>query len=468
MILKYEGVYYESNDNCQVTMDQLYKQLLELRTKEIVPFSNYDAFNINHVVLFINITGETDLKAVVFLCNQFNYPFEFIISEKVRSVLVENELENLLKNTQIHVHERFTYNGEYYLVKNDSNFKKKTTAVIIASYNYGSFLIEAIESVLRQTFLPDEILITDDCSEDNTQEIASIYVEKYPDLIKFNRNPTNLGIVQNFNKAVSLTKSDYICFLGADNRFRSDYIERTSEILDCNPRIGIAYTDFALFGPRARIVYDSFNEEWKGSIKYNEFYIINFPEFDTNAIETIKEGKNFIHGSSMYRREAFEEVGGYLQESTVPEDFNLFSRMISQGWLAKKVNQPLLEYRQHSRDQANNKMISYAELAFYKDAYKKSNMLIEDKEKYINWLENTNGEKDKGIQWLENQLLERNEGIEWLKAQLKEKDEGIEWLKTQLKEKDEGIEWLKAQLKEKDEGIKWLEGELENRNNDMK
>ncbi|MNP03995.1 putative glycosyltransferase EpsE [compost metagenome] len=335
---------------------------------------------------------------------------------------------------------------------------------------------------MRQTFLPDEILITDDCSEDNTQEIALAYVDKYPDLIKFNRNTTNLGIVQNFNKAVSLTKSDYICFLGADNRFRSDYLERTSEILDLNPRVGIAYTDFALFGPRARIVYDSFYEEWKGSIKYNEFYIINFPEFDTNAIETIKEGKNFIHGSSMYRREAFEEVGGYLQESTVPEDFNLFSRMISKGWLAKRVNQPLLEYRQHSQNQANNKMISYAELAFYKDAYKKSNLLVEDKEKYIEWLESMIEKKNKGIEWLENQIKEKNEGLEWLETQLKDKDTGIEWLKGQLKEKDEGIEWLNAQLKEKDEGIdwlktqleekekaiQWLDSELENRNKDMK
>ena len=57
--------------------------------------------------------------------------------------------------------------------------------------------------------------------------------------------------MKNFNKAVTMAKGDYICILGADNRFRSDYIEKTAEVLDSDDRIAIAYTDFAMFGPRA-------------------------------------------------------------------------------------------------------------------------------------------------------------------------------------------------------------------------
>lgn len=448
MILKYEGIFKASNDNSQVTVNQLYRQLLDLRSKNIVLYSDYKISDPNNVTLFFDITNESDIRSIVTLCSYFNYPIELIISKKVRALLSDNGLIPLLNQNNINIHEHFSFECDYYTVKNDSKFKKASTAVIIASYNYGSFLAEAIESVLGQTYMPDEILITDDCSEDNTQEIALAYVEKYPDLIHFNRNESNLGIVGNFNKAVSLTSSDYIFFLGADNRFRSDYIERTTGILDCNPEVGIAYTDFALFGPRARGVYEGFYEEWKGPIKYNEFFIINFPEFSENSLEILKEGRNFIHGSSMYRREAFEDAGGYLQESTIPEDYNLFTRMIKQGWLAKKVNYPVLEYRQHSRDQANNKMISYAELAFYKDAYKRMDLVIQEKERYIAWLENMNEEKDRGIEWLESQLLERNKGIEWLKRQIVERDEGIEWLRSQLSEKEESLELLKNQLDE--------------------
>ena len=105
----------------------------------------------------------------------------------------------------------------------------------------------------------DEIIIADDCSTDNTMEIGQEYEKRYPRLIKFFRNEHNLGIVKNFNKAVSMATGDYICFLGADNRFRSDYIEKTAEILDSDDHIAIAYTDFALFGPRAKIVYAKFS-----------------------------------------------------------------------------------------------------------------------------------------------------------------------------------------------------------------
>ena len=74
---------------------------------------------------------------------------------------------------------------------------------------------------------------------------------------RYNRNKTNLGIVNNFNKAIALTTSDFVCFLGADNRFVSDYIERTSVLLDSNPKVGIAYTDYAFFGSRARVKYEN-------------------------------------------------------------------------------------------------------------------------------------------------------------------------------------------------------------------
>jgi peptidoglycan/xylan/chitin deacetylase (PgdA/CDA1 family) len=106
------------------------------------------------------------------------------------------------------------------MVDNDTKFQHSTVSLIIANYNYGRFAPEAIESALRQTVYPDEILFIDDGSTDNSIEIAG----RYGDHIRIVRNKKNLGIIKTFNKAASLTKGDYICFLGADNRFRSDYV----------------------------------------------------------------------------------------------------------------------------------------------------------------------------------------------------------------------------------------------------
>jgi GT2 family glycosyltransferase len=262
-------------------------------------------------------------------------------------------------------------------VTNDSNFSKAKIAVIIASYNYGSFLVEAIESVLRQTRLPDEILISDDASSDNTYEIATFYHHKYPNLIKINRNEKNLGIVDHFNKAIRLTSAAYITILGADNRYRSDYLEKTAEILDASEDTAIAYTDFALFGQRAKLVYATFPEDRRGTIKLDKFFIINFPDFTEESRQQLIEIGNFIHGSSLFRREAFEQVGGYLQFSNLPEDYALFRRIIEAGWQAKRARLTLLEYRQHSRYQTNIQLGSFGELQFYKNLAKENQVKLE-------------------------------------------------------------------------------------------
>ncbi len=303
--------------------------------------------------------------------NWFAFPYGKFSKESIK--LVKKYYKGAV--TSIQGNDTDMYKLNRIEVASSTSFKKASIAVIIASYNYGNFLVEAIESVLRQTRLPDEILITDDCSSDNTQEIALDYVKRYPGLIRYNRNKKNLGIVKHFAKAVNKTHSDYIAFLGADNRFRSDYIEKTSMILDKNENVGIAYTDFALFGKRAPVIYGDFPKAWQGRILEGVYYIINFPNFSEKSKNLLKI-RNFIHGSSMYKRKAYKDAGGYLNQSKYPEDHSLFLRIVKSGWGAVRVPEPVLEYRQHAKEQANIKYANAAMLNFYRSEYKRLGLEI--------------------------------------------------------------------------------------------
>ena len=259
-------------------------------------------------------------------------------------------------------------------VTNETTFKRSTVSLIIANYNYGRFLPEAAYSALSQTVQPDEILLIDDCSIDNSMEVA----ERYKDKMKVVRNEKNLGIVENFNKAVSLTKGDYICFLGADNRFRSDYIEKCKLALDTHEDAAVAYTDAVLFGQRAEVLAQKVNAEPVPNIK--DTFLWQFVDFNEETKKTLRQ-QNFIHGSSMYRRIAFEKVCGYLK-SDGPEDHNLFVRMIDHGWNAIHVPEYLLEYRQHSNEQANTQLNYSIELAYYRRQLKatlKQNKVLREK-----------------------------------------------------------------------------------------
>lgn len=229
----------------------------------------------------------------------------------------------------------------------DISGRDSTISVIVASYNYGRFLTDAVESVLDQTVLPGEVLIIDDCSQDNTIEVGEHYARRYPGLVRYHRNVRNLGTVQSFCTAVSMTGGELVCVLGADNRLRRDYLEKTSGVLKSNPEVAVAYTDFVLFGGQAGHVYAMFPEAWRGA-RENGFHAIHFPEFDAEGLEK----GNYIHGSSLYRRVAYEDAGGYVSDGN-PDDYSLFLRMVRCGWKAKKIGGTVLEYRQHSENQVN-------------------------------------------------------------------------------------------------------------------
>lgn len=333
------------------------KGRLQWHTKSHINLGNVDDFDIIH--------KELDIPREILKLDKngfkwFAYPhgeFNDLVLQEVKKKFVGAVSCNQGNDSNKYCLNRLT-------VTNDTKLNKSTVACIIASYNYGNYLIESIESVLRQTILPDQILISDDHSDDETELIARSYVEKYQGLIFYNRNDKNLGIVDHFNKAITLTDTNYVFFLGADNRLQSNYIEETKKILDANRKVGIAYTDFALFGSRAKITYQNFPVDWQGEILENIYYKINFPVFSEEQKKNLKN-KNFIHGSSMFRRKAFNDVGGYIK-SDKPEDHNLFKRIIEKNWLAAKPGNTFLEYRQHSLSQANNLVSIQNKMNFYK------------------------------------------------------------------------------------------------------
>ena len=75
-------------------------------------------------------------------------------------------------------------------------------SVLIISYFQEDYIGTTIESVLNQTELPYEIIISDDCSKDDTWNIIQRYQKKHPDLIRAYRNDPNIGIFQNLEKVL--------------------------------------------------------------------------------------------------------------------------------------------------------------------------------------------------------------------------------------------------------------------------
>ncbi len=97
------------------------------------------------------------------------------------------------------------------------DMKPPKVSVLMPTYNYGRFLGEAIESVLAQDFQDYELIIIDDCSADDSREVAGRYAGRHPQL-RVEINPANLGLVANWNRCLAAARGHYVKFLFGDDK----------------------------------------------------------------------------------------------------------------------------------------------------------------------------------------------------------------------------------------------------------
>lgn len=88
-------------------------------------------------------------------------------------------------------------------------------SVALTTHNGARFLREQLDSLYTQTMVPDEVVVCDDCSTDDTMAILMEYAAKYG--LKYHRNEQALGVNKNFFRAISLCQGDYICICDQDD-----------------------------------------------------------------------------------------------------------------------------------------------------------------------------------------------------------------------------------------------------------
>jgi len=85
-------------------------------------------------------------------------------------------------------------------------------SVTLANYNHAQYVAQAIEAIVTQSRPPDEFIIIDDASTDNSFEIISSYASRYP-YIRLERNERNLGAVATGRHLANMAKGDYVYWL---------------------------------------------------------------------------------------------------------------------------------------------------------------------------------------------------------------------------------------------------------------
>lgn len=123
--------------------------------------------------------------------------------------------------------------------------------ILMPTYNGAFFLKEAIDSVLQQTFKDFELLIINDCSPDNTDEIVNSYNDPR---IRYVKNEKNLGISGSSNYGISIAKGKYIARQDHDDLSHPERLEKQVNYMETHPEVGICGTGYHIFGRHNRVV----------------------------------------------------------------------------------------------------------------------------------------------------------------------------------------------------------------------
>ena len=230
-------------------------------------------------------------------------------------------------------------------------------SIAMCTRNGELFLLEQLESIAKQTVLPDELIICDDQSTDGTLKIIQDFQRKTSFNIRVYSNNSKLGPTKNFEKAISLCLENMIVLSDQDDFWFPNKLEKMIRAFKNQPKIGYLFSD--------AIIVDE-------KLQNSSFSIWERISFDFRQRKDYKQGQqlkvllkhNVVTGATMAFRAELRKL-----ILPIPEQW------IHDAWIAlllsaanikgNFIEEPLIKYRQHS-----NQLIGTKKLTFNKQLRK--------------------------------------------------------------------------------------------------
>jgi glycosyltransferase involved in cell wall biosynthesis len=205
-------------------------------------------------------------------------------------------------------------------------------SIVITAYNGGDYLIEAVESIFKQTYTNWELILVNDGSKDDTLKL----MEKYA--VQDNRikvlSHENKGISYSNNRALEIAKGKYYAKLDADDRMLPNRLEKQVTYLQNHPEVTMLSCQAHYINPKGKRI----------GIQITPGY---------TSIEESKEAREegrliiALHSGFMTYMDKIKEVKGYREDLPCVVDLDLYNRMIEKGNVLIILGDKLVEYRMH-------------------------------------------------------------------------------------------------------------------------
>lgn len=210
------------------------------------------------------------------------------------------------------------------------NYPKIT--VIIPSYNSGKFLNKAVESVVNQTYKNIEIIVINDGSTDNTEQIIQEWQQK-DERVKYISHTKNKGLPAARNTAIRNSRGEYIALLDADDIWIENKLEK--QLAEIRKGTDVVYSNAILINKRGE---DLKKTLWQ-RVGIN-------PCAGKDCLRLLFQKNFMIPASSLFfKKKILEEVEGFDEKLKSVEDYDFCLRILAKRYTPNYINSPLLFYR---------------------------------------------------------------------------------------------------------------------------
>lgn len=231
-----------------------------------------------------------------------------------------------------------------------NDLKKPLVSIVVATYNSSKYIIETLESIKEQTYKNIEVIISDDCSQDDTVNICKQWISEnasLPQIIKLIESPINTGVPANFNRGITRANGIWIKSIAGDDIFKKNAIEEYVRFITDHKECRICMAKLEPFGISL--------EKCKHiELSLNKYYsILNCRNKKIQYQTALKQ--HILPGPGIfYQKLLWEQIGGFNERYTRAEEwpFEIKVTAITPIYLLDKK---LVKWRQRSDSLSNNR-----------------------------------------------------------------------------------------------------------------
>jgi glycosyltransferase involved in cell wall biosynthesis len=206
-------------------------------------------------------------------------------------------------------------------------------SVIIPTYNRGSFTVEAVKSVLAQTYKDYEIIVVDDGSTDDTKEKMKAFGSQIRYIYQENKGPSAAR-----NTGIKLAKGKYLAFCDSDDRFLPTKLEKQMKFIQQNPKCLFLYTWYYNVNEKGEIT--KLRQPIACKSKEHLQYCLFARRF------TIRTSTLIVH------KKCFDKAGLFNEKYWYSQDWDMWLRLAAH-YRGYCLEEPLSEYWLHGENRSN-------------------------------------------------------------------------------------------------------------------